>query len=309
MVFQSGLMGEVSIRAQIFGFLANLKKMGENILQLFNMAAGRVVDIWINEGFPIVDELSVQFVVDLLTFGMIHRKDEIVHFETCAFAHLLGDRCPVNLSVNSEDAADGQVRFQGARFLLTLQRDVEEHLKMATGLCDALLALDRSMASQKTRYFASSHGHRVKHRLWVGLIIIQECLTGSAGCEPYLSAIMESALTGLINDNPQPSVRFLQEWSAMRILLSMPQMQGTFWKHMDAAVDRRAGSMVSFLAIIGHTAQCLRNKPTGTVHNRRHPPYHSMGYGTALHSSSVRLSHSRYRVVGVPRVRFTVAHG
>lgn len=65
------------------------------------------------------------------------------------------------------------MRFQGARFLLMLQRDKEEHLKMAAGLCDALLALDRSMASQKTRYFASSHGHRVKHRLWVGLTIIQ----------------------------------------------------------------------------------------------------------------------------------------
>ena len=76
-VFQSGLMEEVSIRAQIFGFLANLKKMGENILQLFNIAAVRVVDMWINEGFPIVDDLSVKFVVDLLTFGMIHRKDEM----------------------------------------------------------------------------------------------------------------------------------------------------------------------------------------------------------------------------------------
>ena len=76
-VFQSGLMEEVSIRAQIFGFLVNLKKMGENILQLFNMAAVRVVDMWINEGFPIVDDLSVKFVVDLLTFGMIHRKDEM----------------------------------------------------------------------------------------------------------------------------------------------------------------------------------------------------------------------------------------
>jgi len=70
-------MEEASIRTQIFGFLANLKKMGENILQLFNMAAGRMVDMWINEGFPIVDDLSVKFVVDLLTFGMIHRKDEM----------------------------------------------------------------------------------------------------------------------------------------------------------------------------------------------------------------------------------------
>jgi len=69
---------------------------------------------------------------------------------------------------------------------------------------------------------------------------------------------MESALTGLVNDNPQPSVRFLQEWSATRILLSMPQLQVSFWSHMDAAVDQRAGSMVSFLAIIGHATRCLR---------------------------------------------------
>jgi len=82
-------------------------------------------------------------------------------------------RKKLNLFQFSEDAADGQVRFQGARFLLKLRRDEEKHLEMASDLCDALLVLDRSMASQKTRYFASSHGHRVKHRLWVGLIIIQ----------------------------------------------------------------------------------------------------------------------------------------
>ena len=78
-VFQSALMSQSPvIRTQIFGFLSQLKRMGENILQLFNIGVERVINIWMDDNtFPIVDELSVQFIVDVLTFGMIHRRDEL----------------------------------------------------------------------------------------------------------------------------------------------------------------------------------------------------------------------------------------
>ena len=50
---------------------------------------------------------------------------------------------------SSDDAADGQVRFQGLRFLLWLENS-DPHVEMAGAVCDALLALDRSMASSKS---------------------------------------------------------------------------------------------------------------------------------------------------------------
>jgi len=48
-------------------------------MQLFNLAAARVVSIWIEtqDTFPTVDDYSVQFIVDLVTFGLLHRKDEV----------------------------------------------------------------------------------------------------------------------------------------------------------------------------------------------------------------------------------------
>lgn len=150
--------------------------------------------------------------------------------------------------------ADGKVRFQGLRFLLSLKKENAQHLEMAESLLEALLLEDRTMAASKTRYFSNSHGHRCKHRLWVALMILQDLLPVS---HQKATEIMEAALSGLVDDNPQPSVRFLQEWSVVRAIYRLPSLEPVFWKAMDTAMEQRAGAMVSFLAIIGHTTRCL----------------------------------------------------
>ncbi len=75
--FQDSLMKQPEIRPQLFDFLAELKNQGENILQLFNFAAERVIDIWTSEAFPLKDPYSIQFLVDVIIFGLIHRRDEV----------------------------------------------------------------------------------------------------------------------------------------------------------------------------------------------------------------------------------------
>ena len=75
--FQNSLLEQPEIRPQLFGFLTELKNQGENILQLFNLAAERVIDIWTNEAFPLKDPYSIQFIFDILIFGLIHRRDEV----------------------------------------------------------------------------------------------------------------------------------------------------------------------------------------------------------------------------------------
>ena len=122
---------------------------------------------------------------------------------------------------------------------------------MARKLTDAFLIIDEKMSKEKKRYFASSHGHRLKHRMWVAMLILQDMLTD------FGMRIMEAAIFGLVEDNPQPSVRFLQEWSVVRAIHSSAELENAFWKAMDAAVEQRAGAMVSFLAIVGHSARCL----------------------------------------------------
>ena len=84
---------------------------------------------------------------------------------------------------------------------------------------------------------------------------------GASACG-RLSAIGERCLSRLIDDNPQPSVRFLHEWIVTRILVLVPAWRHHFWTTMDRAVDQRAGSMVSFLTIIGHTVRCLGDTDT-----------------------------------------------
>jgi hypothetical protein len=150
--------------------------------------------------------------------------------------------------------ADGKVRLQGLRFLLSLNKSNEHHITMVESLVEAYLKEDRVMSASKTRYFSSSHGHRVKHRLWVAMIMLQDLLPLG---HRQTTEIMEAALSGLIDDNPQPSVRFLQEWSVTRAIYLSAELEAVFWKTMDDAVKQRAGSMVSFLSIIGHVTRCL----------------------------------------------------
>lgn len=158
--------------------------------------------------------------------------------------------------------ADGRVRFQGFRFLLSLDKRNEQHVTLAVSLLDALLSEDRQMSSKKTRYFSNSHGHRVKHRLWLALMILQDFLPPD---HVKVAEVMEAALAGLVHDSPQPSVRFLLEWSAVRAISRLQALEVPFWKTMDQAVEQRAGSMVSFLSIIGHVARCLLQ--TGRLEN------------------------------------------
>lgn len=75
--FQNSLMDQPDIRPHLFSFLSELRQQGENILQLFNYAAERVIDNWTKQHFPPNDSYTVQFIVDLITFGQIHRRDEV----------------------------------------------------------------------------------------------------------------------------------------------------------------------------------------------------------------------------------------
>lgn len=76
-VFQTSLMENQEIRPLIFDYIADMKTQGENTLMLFNLPAERVIDQWINHAFPSIDELSINFLADILTFGQVHRRDEM----------------------------------------------------------------------------------------------------------------------------------------------------------------------------------------------------------------------------------------
>ena len=79
MAFQPVLMEEPELRPALFGnYLAELKRQGENIASLFNLAAEQIVNAWTTTGSsPSVDQYSVRFVVDAVTFGLIKRRDEM----------------------------------------------------------------------------------------------------------------------------------------------------------------------------------------------------------------------------------------
>ena len=77
LTFQPPLIRHPQIRQEIFALLKRLRDQGENILGLFNLAAQLMIDAWTGGSFPLVDAHSVQFVVDLVTFGSVHRRDEM----------------------------------------------------------------------------------------------------------------------------------------------------------------------------------------------------------------------------------------
>lgn len=80
MAFSRELMEEpTTLRPLLFGrFLSEMREQGENVALLFNLAAERVIDVWTEQPDSFtLDQFSIRCIVDLLTFGLIHRKDEM----------------------------------------------------------------------------------------------------------------------------------------------------------------------------------------------------------------------------------------
>ncbi len=72
-------LSSAEVRPVLFQYLARLRQAGEHTLGLLNLPARLVVDAWTADGDDAVptDADAVAFVVDLVTFGGLHRKDQM----------------------------------------------------------------------------------------------------------------------------------------------------------------------------------------------------------------------------------------
>lgn len=68
----------------------------------------------------------------------------------------------------------------------------------------------------------------------------------------------------IITENNQPSIRYLQEWLMLRIMLINSELRESIWEYFDEGLEKRTGSLCSLISVIYHTIKFLPSELTVT---------------------------------------------
>ncbi|KAK2707722.1 hypothetical protein QYM36_015424, partial [Artemia franciscana] len=104
-------------------------------------------------------------------------------------------------------------------------------------------------------YVLNSLTPKIRNRVCLALLLLIKL------CEDLKEEILEITVSQLVAENPQPSVRLLQEWVCVLIALSKPHLEEKLWNAERQAVAQRAGSIVSFIAIGLHLVRVAVGLP------------------------------------------------
>ncbi|XP_032671611.1 uncharacterized protein LOC116844322 isoform X2 [Odontomachus brunneus] len=102
------------------------------------------------------------------------------------------------------------------------------------------------------RYFNDSYIHKLKHRLMQILLILEPVMNEE------LVALLQKKLRDLILlESNQHSVRLMQEWLMIRILIKNSDLHNELWKFFTESIEKRPGCTVSVASIVYHVARLL----------------------------------------------------
>ncbi|CAG0895059.1 unnamed protein product [Darwinula stevensoni] len=217
----------------------------DGITGLLNIAAlhlDQVLSHLRPEDVPFIIEMTV----DLLLFGPMHRKDQRIYFEACEEIEAIQDH-PAH-AIASPHLRDAEVRILGVKILSQIM-ETEQLAKEALHL---LLARWESLRTLNHRHFANSSHHRTQHRIMQAILLLYPSFVDTTS-----SVVLEWGCRCLASGNPQPSVRYMQEWLIVLILNSRSELHDTFYTFMSKASVDRIGGMGSFVSILCHLV-CLK---------------------------------------------------
>lgn len=103
----------------------------------------------------------------------------------------------------------------------------------------------RITEGKRTRDFCNSLPHRVKTRALQSVLVLLPLLE-KEHCEELLLWACEC----VVQDQQQPSVRYLLEWTMASVVIHWPVLSDIFFGACTAGVSKRSGSVASFLASI-----------------------------------------------------------
>ncbi|CAL4098731.1 unnamed protein product [Meganyctiphanes norvegica] len=243
---------EVLINQSLQPFVAAMSKklltMGENIQGLVKVLARSFIHTLIctPEIKPaLTDVLLQEAIVPMLMYGNVFRKQDKVSMDVISYIR----KCTTIIYDNSFDA-DTEARVYMLYMILSLKADCHTDRNFAQILTKSIMQQYTQLSGERrVRDFANSQIHRCKTRLLQAILLIIPLLdeNSCSKCICWLSK-------GLIQENQQPSVRYLQEWALSLCVILHPTLYGTLYCFFQEGVSDRIGCVGSFLASLTHIA-------------------------------------------------------
>ncbi|XP_068205851.1 probable methyltransferase TARBP1 [Palaemon carinicauda] len=198
-------------------------------------------------------EKVIDILLILARFGTVHRKQEKIIRDTITYIR----NCPAMYSTNllvEPMESDQQARAIILRYFLSLDKCNQEDRALAGVIYKHLKQMYSQYTSDR-RDFANSQKHRFKSRLLQVFMILLPLLSQVESCDA-----LEWLCEGLIKENQQPSIRYMQEWGVSLIIIYFPEFFGNFNNHLQQGTKKRAGCVGSFLASLTHIACTSEDK-------------------------------------------------
>ncbi|XP_023223966.1 probable methyltransferase TARBP1 isoform X1 [Centruroides sculpturatus] len=188
---------------------------------------------------------NLEILCAALTYGPIHRKDQRIVNDAIAYIESFKNDVSVNQLI--QPVNNIMVRITAIKFLRRLLLSITEYQRFPIEIVLLLLNQDKQISSTKARHFGNSLIHRTKTRIWQIIILLEPFLT-EENCKQLLKEIYSL----LVNENHQPSVRYFLEWTVVRIIYHYPTLEKEFTVYFHKAIEKRIGSIVSFISILIH---------------------------------------------------------
>ena len=149
-----------------------------------------------------LEEAIADFVIEFVTYGPVHRKENIQMNAASTCVANEGENLSVNLYEGSSHKLASDTRMKAMKILICL---VSRKTLKVSRIVSGLKSRDQSVSKGKDRHFEHSLVHLTRHRVYQTLLLLTAMDLTAAEAEE----IYEMAMDSIINQTQQLSVRYV----------------------------------------------------------------------------------------------------
>ncbi|XP_062286493.1 probable methyltransferase TARBP1 [Scomber scombrus] len=188
----------------------------------------------------------INILTEACVYGPVFRRDQRLIQDVQTYVEQLGEECPANVVVASDNRDDQLPRTCAMAFLSRLDSSNPLHERLMEDQVISLLKKDNTISKSKVRYYSNSLQHRVKNRVWQTLLLLLPKLR-----EEFVTTLLKGVFEAGFCSN-QASVKYLIEWMMILILMQYPQHIESFWACFNMDHERTKTSICTFLSVLVH---------------------------------------------------------
>jgi tRNA G18 (ribose-2'-O)-methylase SpoU len=229
----------------------SLLKISDDQTGLIGVAVAHLCDVFSNmyrsesvNAMPF--DYHTNIIADICLFGPVHKKDQKLLLDTKAYVKCIGDESGIT-KCQEYECESLRARIDLLAFLMNLDYNSQACSLFIIKLIRVLLERNTVLSKSKASRFLNSENHRKKQRLWQIILVLVPRITDDKFALEF-SGSVRKALEG---DN-QTSVRFLMEWSLVRLFSSRIHLLETVWEEMKNLYKTRLGYVASLISIVTH---------------------------------------------------------